>query len=244
MHGDLGDGNLLDMLVHIQFPESGNPAGMNIYVPKGFLDMIEASGGDIGMDISEGWIFVDMSNLNNGSPTTTIIDPPVIIFDETGEFNTTSGIDDLKPLFGSSCQHDMRLLNTIQPTCTEIGYENHRCSKCYQVYIKNRTQPLGHEYDSNHLCIRCGSLREKVTGEIMDTWDEIISYVNDGSYIYRYGIGAYLGRAFGNTHHSCCYSVPASLSSQIRSGAILPVRLYHDGMDWYGSPYKKAVLPL
>ena len=188
MRGDLGDGNFFNMLVHVHTPESGNPIGMNIYVPKEFLDILEAS---IGMDISEGWNFIDLSNLNDGSPTITIIDPPVIIFDETGEFNTTSGIDDLKPLFGSSCQHDMRLLNTIQPTCTEIGYENHRCSKCYQVYIKNRTQPLGHEYDSNHLCIRCGSLREKVTGEIMDTWDEIISYVNDGSYIYRYGIGAY-----------------------------------------------------
>ena len=191
MRGDLGDGNFLNMLIHVHTPESGNPIGMNMYVPKELLDMLEASGENIGMDISAGWNFIDLSNLNDGSPTITIIDPPVIIFDETGEFNTTSGIDDLKPLFGSSCQHDMRLLNTIQPTCTEIGYENHRCSKCYQVYIKNRTQPLGHEYDSNHFCIRCGSLREKVTGEIMDTWDEIISYVNDGSYIYRYGIGAY-----------------------------------------------------
>ena len=212
MHGDLGDGNSLDMLVHINIPESGNPIGMNIYVPKEFLDMLEASGGDIGMDISEGWNFVDLSNLNNGSPTTTIIESPVIIFDETGEFNTTSGIDDLKPLFGSSCQHDMRLLNTIQPTCTEIGYENHRCSKCYQVYIKNRTQPLGHEYDSNHLCIRCGSLREKVTGEIMDTWDEIISYVNDGSYLYRYAIGAWKPLQVGTT------TVRMSIASMVGDG--------------------------
>ena len=48
-----------------------------------------------------------------------------------------------------------------------------------------------HSYDATGLCGECGDQIVKQTGLIKESWQKIISYVNDGTYSLRYAVGAY-----------------------------------------------------
>lgn len=43
-----------------------------------------------------------------------------------------------------------------EPTCTEQGYTTHSCSKCGNTFVDSYKDALGHDYDVNGKCSRCG----------------------------------------------------------------------------------------
>ena len=45
------------------------------------------------------------------------------------------------------------------PTCTDAGYTVYICSVCGDTYTGDRTSALGHSYDANGVCIRCGYVK-------------------------------------------------------------------------------------
>ena len=73
--------------------------------------------------------------------------------------------------------HDYRYLETVKPTCLELGYERWQCSGCGNLLKQNYTQALGHNYKSTlireatctkggmelEICTRCGDFHEHTT---------------------------------------------------------------------------------
>ncbi|MBQ3427537.1 MAG: S-layer homology domain-containing protein [Clostridia bacterium] len=66
--------------------------------------------------------------------------------------------------------HDYRYIETVKPTCTELGYERWQCNECGALEKKNYTPATGHNHDTIvireasctqggyvlHMCKRCG----------------------------------------------------------------------------------------
>lgn len=50
------------------------------------------------------------------------------------------------------------------PTCTEIGYTTYTCSVCGDTYNGNIVRALGHDYDENGVCRRCGEREDGASG--------------------------------------------------------------------------------
>lgn len=73
--------------------------------------------------------------------------------------------------------HDYRYLETVKPTCLELGYERWQCDGCGSLLKRNYTQALGHNYKSTlireatctksgmelAICTRCGDFHEHTT---------------------------------------------------------------------------------
>lgn len=67
--------------------------------------------------------------------------------------------------------HDFRYLETVRPTCTELGYDRFQCSECGALQKTNYTPSTGHDYNTVvireascqqgglelHACKSCGS---------------------------------------------------------------------------------------
>ncbi|MDE6047518.1 MAG: leucine-rich repeat domain-containing protein, partial [Anaeroplasmataceae bacterium] len=54
--------------------------------------------------------------------------------------------------------HDIQTESAKAPTCKEVGYEAYEyCSRC-DYSTKKEIPALGHSYDSNEICTRCGDL--------------------------------------------------------------------------------------
>lgn len=67
--------------------------------------------------------------------------------------------------------HDYRFLETVRPTCTELGYDRFQCSGCGALQKTNYVPATGHDYDTIvireascqqgglelHMCKNCGS---------------------------------------------------------------------------------------
>ena len=53
------------------------------------------------------------------------------------------------------CDHEYISVVT-EPTCEEKGYTTHTCQKFGDTYMDSYTDALGHEYDEDGFCIRCG----------------------------------------------------------------------------------------
>lgn len=73
--------------------------------------------------------------------------------------------------------HDYRYLETVKPTCLELGYERWQCDGCGSLLKQNYTQAIGHNYKSTlireatctkggmelEICTRCGEFHEHTT---------------------------------------------------------------------------------
>lgn len=67
--------------------------------------------------------------------------------------------------------HDYHYLETVKPTCTELGYDRFQCAVCGNLQKMNYTPALGHDYDTVtireascqqgglvlHICKKCGN---------------------------------------------------------------------------------------
>ena len=49
--------------------------------------------------------------------------------------------------------------------CTDVGYDQHYCNDCYQYYNVYKDAPLGHEFNEEGYCIRCGLTEEQTKCE-------------------------------------------------------------------------------
>ncbi len=85
--------------------------------------------------------------------------------------------------------HDYRYLETVKPTCLELGYERWQCSICGNLLKQNYAQALGHNYKSTlireatctkggmelEICTMCGDFHENTTPLAEHTYeDEIV----------------------------------------------------------------------
>lgn len=73
--------------------------------------------------------------------------------------------------------HDYRYLETVKPTCAELGYERWQCDGCGKLLKQNYTQALEHSYKTMvireatctnggtelEICTRCGDFHENTT---------------------------------------------------------------------------------
>ena len=81
--------------------------------------------------------------------------------------------DNQKPVH----EHDYRYIETVKPTCTELGYERWQCNTCGGLEKKNYVQTAGHTYKTQtireatcrqgglvlEICTKCGDFNEKTT---------------------------------------------------------------------------------
>lgn len=81
--------------------------------------------------------------------------------------------DNQKPVH----EHDYRYIETVKPTCTELGYERWQCNTCGSLEKKNYVQTFGHTYKTQtireatcrqgglvlEICTKCGDFNEKTT---------------------------------------------------------------------------------
>lgn len=81
--------------------------------------------------------------------------------------------DNQKPVH----EHDYRYIETVKPTCTELGYERWQCNTCGSLEKKNYVQTSGHTYKTQtireatcrqgglvlEICTKCGDFNEKTT---------------------------------------------------------------------------------
>ena len=95
-----------------------------------------------------------------------------------GESMTENGVsyvwllaDTSSSTANNSHTHDYRYLETIRPTCTELGYDRFQCNECGALQKTNYTPSTGHNYDTVvireascqqgglelHACKSCGS---------------------------------------------------------------------------------------
>ena len=141
--------------------------------------------------VQVGWndIILDMEtgDIIKAVPT----EPYSMIYDENWVFMNEDGFSIFANLFTIDCEHEPEFVKNVVVTCTEPGGEQYICNKCNSIGWKNKISPKQHVYNNLYICTNCNQRGEKQYEEITDSWDEIIAYVNDGSYIYRYGIGAY-----------------------------------------------------
>ena len=80
-----------------------------------------------------------------------------VFADETNDTNPTEQKDEVDEAY--TCRHILsRTKEEIAPTCTEEGYTLHACKKCDYTYKDNFTPALGHDYDTNGKCTRCGEI--------------------------------------------------------------------------------------
>lgn len=80
--------------------------------------------------------------------------------------------------------HDYRFLETVRPTCTELGYDSFQCSGCGALQKTNYVPATGHDYDTIvireascqqgglelHMCKNCGSYYTESTSMIDHTY--------------------------------------------------------------------------
>ena len=80
--------------------------------------------------------------------------------------------------------HDYRFLETVRPTCTELGYDRFQCSGCGALQKTNYVPATGHDYDTIvireascqqgglelHMCKNCGSYYTESTSMIYHTY--------------------------------------------------------------------------
>lgn len=80
--------------------------------------------------------------------------------------------------------HDYRFLETVRPTCTELGYDRFQCSGCGALQKTNYVPATGHDYDTIvireascqqgglelHMCKNCGSYYTESTSMIDHTY--------------------------------------------------------------------------
>lgn len=52
--------------------------------------------------------------------------------------------------------HDFRPGAKVEPTCTKGGYTVYKCSACSATENRDHVSALGHDYDENGVCSRCG----------------------------------------------------------------------------------------
>ena len=84
--------------------------------------------------------------------------------------------------------HDFRYLETVKPTCTELGYERWQCGECGALEKRNYTPAAGHSYDTVtireasctqgglvlHLCKDCGAFYTETTPTIDHDYEKHI----------------------------------------------------------------------
>ena len=108
---------------------------------------------------------------DNGTVTTpaTCTEPGVITY--TCIYNSNHTYTEVIPP-----HHTERPMYTVEPTCTEGGYDFVRCTVCKATYETNFTEPLGHNYDLTdsvaptcvkdgydlYICVRCEEEKETV----------------------------------------------------------------------------------
>ena len=75
----------------------------------------------------------------------------------------------------SSHEHDYRYLDTVQPTCNNLGYENWQCRTCGGLWKTNYKNATGHNHKTTtireascttsglklHICVNCGDFYEE-----------------------------------------------------------------------------------
>ena len=44
--------------------------------------------------------------------------------------------------------HDFRFLETVRPTCTELGFDRFQCAECGALQKTNYTPASGHDYNT------------------------------------------------------------------------------------------------
>ncbi len=76
----------------------------------------------------------------------------------TAEFKNKAFTTQIKEEEIKAVGHDIQTVSAKAPTCKEVGYEAYEyCSRCDYSTIKE-IPALGHSYDSNEICTRCGDL--------------------------------------------------------------------------------------
>ena len=51
------------------------------------------------------------------------------------------------------------VVQTISPTCTDKGYTIYKCEHCEMTVVNDYVNALGHDYDENDICTRCGDMK-------------------------------------------------------------------------------------
>lgn len=65
----------------------------------------------------------------------------------------------------------------IDPTCTAAGYTVYKCSECTATENRDKVSALGHSYDADGVCVRCGEKNEEQSGPAkMSFWQKIIAF--------------------------------------------------------------------
>ena len=72
--------------------------------------------------------------------------------------------------------------SVISPTCTERGYTRHACS-CGYGYVSDYVEALGHDYNSNGICTRCGKVDDGLLYEVYENHVSITGYDGDATEI-------------------------------------------------------------
>ena len=100
-------------------------------------------------------------------------------------------------IISTKCEHkhNYEYYNTVEPTCTEPGYDVLKCSCNSEIY-ENPTNPLGHDFIDG-VCSRCGyvnPLRAIESSETLTaiTFNTDVMPVIDESY-WEYGMDHYSG---------------------------------------------------
>lgn len=82
------------------------------------------------------------------------------------------------------CDHEYEGFVTKEPACTEWGYQKKICTICGSSTYEEKISKLGHDYDNNNICTRCGdnnNVSRKITLYPRNGSDKVELYVKEGS---------------------------------------------------------------
>ena len=78
-------------------------------------------------------------------------------------------------------EHDYEEAVTTEPTCTEPGWMEERCTLCGYVNHSYEIDPLGHGYNADLICTRCGEAAPATWGDLNWTYEDgVLTITGEG----------------------------------------------------------------
>ena len=122
---------------------------------------------------------------------------------------------DRRTKYVDALEHDYKLLDVVEATCTADGYSTYACSLCGNQMTDDETDAVGHRF-KNLVCEVCGF------EQFLES-DEIMAILNDSMYFNNYGYN-YISdkksvKVFAKDISSC-FTLACTQSFNINSGGI------------------------
>ena len=84
-----------------------------------------------------------------------------------------------RPVVWGVCQEHTFVITTVAPTCTASGYDMYDCSECTISYTLTTTDPKGHTYSPNGVCVDCKKIKDGLVNVEESKIESI--YANEGN---------------------------------------------------------------